>query len=492
MSEVDVLIITAADGEDDAVLSVVDGLIEKWTLCTGPGDVPAWRATFATQVGGSPLRVILTSAHKMGGDAAAVTAASFVSRYSPKCLAVCGVCAGNPRRTALGDVIIADHVYRYDAGAEVAEPDGKIRFLGELQAHGISPAWTLWARQYEVNGASWLADRPLTLERQEQWLLLELLDGRDPKQHPERKRLCPLWSEVLAGLWRRGILVRDELALTEAGASDARRLRLLQPDGLPEPAPFRIHVGPLGTGTHLVRDETIWGRLETANRNVRGLEMEAYAIGLTGALCKVPRTLVVKGVMDSAEPGRTQHFRGFAARAAAEVLLGFLRRHIGEAGTPEDRQQRVTAIEAFESGTHFMLWVFSDGTSSEDALRVFMATLGLAWNEVKALHASDLSLLLHRIEIAAEPRGAHVFPWFEIGRNSVFLANMAATGAPSLILDAAMQGFRRILEDAKLPIDERDRVEDLLRSLRTGPIDARVTVLERLRERLREQALGVP
>ena len=38
--------------------------------------------------------------------------------------------------------------------------------------------------------------------------------------------------------------------------------------------------------------------------------------------------IVMKGVMDYGEPERNDIFRPFAARAAAEVLIGFLRRHL--------------------------------------------------------------------------------------------------------------------------------------------------------------------
>ena len=56
--------------------------------------------------------------------------------------------------------------------------------------------------------------------------------------------------------------------------------------------------------------------------------MEGSVIGFTAHVQNVPSFLVAKGVMDYAEPGRGQGFRAFAARAAAEVLLGFLRRHL--------------------------------------------------------------------------------------------------------------------------------------------------------------------
>ncbi|MHC4357022.1 MAG: tetratricopeptide repeat protein, partial [Planctomycetota bacterium] len=73
-------------------------------------------------------------------------------------------------------------------------------------------------------------------------------------------------------------------------------------------------------------------------RQVTGLDMEASVMGLVAHIQNVSRWIVVKGVMDHAEPDRNYGFRPFAARAAGEVLLGFLRQHLepGDRKTPED------------------------------------------------------------------------------------------------------------------------------------------------------------
>jgi hypothetical protein len=99
------------------------------------------------------------------------------------------------------------------------------------------------------------------------------------------------------------------------------------PDGIPEPPPFKLHVGPLGTGSSLVRDVDIWAKLASDQRLLRGFDMEASVVGLAAFLHEIP-WIVVKSVMDFAEPGRSQGFRKFAARAAAEVLIAFLRANV--------------------------------------------------------------------------------------------------------------------------------------------------------------------
>jgi nucleoside phosphorylase len=68
--------------------------------------------------------------------------------------------------------------------------------------------------------------------------------------------------------------------------------------------------------------------LADRERKLLGLEMEASAIGAIAHLHGVPKTLVMKGVMDFADLEKDDHFKLFAARASAECLLAFLREHL--------------------------------------------------------------------------------------------------------------------------------------------------------------------
>ena len=118
---VHVLIVTATRGEDDAVRAVDDGGLGVWKEETeGPEKYPfdIWLRDYQIQDGGT-MRVALTRAYKKGVEATADAAARLVDFYKPQCLAMCGVCAGNPKRALLGDVIVGDCLYRYDVGVEV-------------------------------------------------------------------------------------------------------------------------------------------------------------------------------------------------------------------------------------------------------------------------------------------------------------------------------------------------------------------------------------
>jgi tetratricopeptide (TPR) repeat protein/nucleoside phosphorylase len=350
MIPVDVLIITTAKGEDDEVRRVDDGAMGAWEETEGPEGFPAevWHRSYEAS-GGRTLRVALVKALDMGGEAAALAAGALVGAYKPATLAMCGVCAGRPGRVNLGDVMIADRVYRYDSGETVQETvNGQVveRLRPDMTTFQISARWKRAAERFRgFEGADWLADRPRSLEHQTHWLLSEIAAGRDPadpQQSSMRQTRCPDWSVVVKNLWDRGLLERGKLAVTAAGRDHLEGVRSQHPDGLPEPVPFQIHVGPIATGNTVVKVPGFFDRLASQQRGVLALEMEASAIGYAAHTLAVPNMIVVKGVMDDASPAKSDRVRQFAARAAAEVLIGFLRQHT-EPRTP-------SAADMFGSG----------------------------------------------------------------------------------------------------------------------------------------------
>lgn len=87
--------------------------------------------------------------------------------------------------------------------------------------------------------------------------------------------------------------------------------------------------------------------------------MEASAIGVVGHVWKVPNTIVVKGVMDFAERKRARYFRPFAARAAAEVLIAFLRERLA---SHADEHATALALSVSRDGHELRLWATNRGT----------------------------------------------------------------------------------------------------------------------------------
>jgi nucleoside phosphorylase len=330
----DVVIVTAADGEDLAVRAVEDGAVGDWREEPLPGhSLSVWRRTYRA-ANGRHLRVVLAKALEMGGDAASNLATTLVNRFQPSCLAMCGICAGRPGWTNLGDVIVAKRVYRYDSGARIVI-DGVKEFQPDITTYQLDPTWTRQAETYNLAvHESALGPRPKLRQDQECWVLGQLLDGHDPLQHPDRKTICPNWFEVIEALANAGEVSPDDLQLTDAGKKRIRTWRNKYPDGAPVLGLPKVHVGVLGTGNALQRDDAIFDKLADHQRLIYGLDMEASAVGVVGFLQKVPYTIVVKAVMDFAEPGRGYQYRTYAA-------------HLSVPETPLSRRSLTTAASRF-------------------------------------------------------------------------------------------------------------------------------------------------
>lgn len=350
---VDVVLVVAADGEDDAVRTVNAGSLGTWTpmqqskLPRGY-QLEAWECKFLTAEK-KPLTIVLSRAPAQRTESTTKIATELVRHFEPICLAMCGVCGGRPNWTRLGDVVIASLLYKFGAGRNTSRTssDGtsQRRHAPVIVTYNLDGAWRQAAERFQVEG-DWLATRPIERERQADWLIHELGQGRNPRNSPDRKRRCADWSAVLASLRDQDLLEGDSIALTEAGRIRAQRIDDDNPDGIPEPShtPINVIVAPFGTSDNLEARAGIWEDLEHNQSGVAALDMEAWAIGLVAQECRIPIAIVGKGVMDFADEKREYGYRDFAARASAEVIIGLIRKQIDKnEGFTKRVAQRETA-----------------------------------------------------------------------------------------------------------------------------------------------------
>lgn len=321
---VDVLLICALKDEYDQVLKVTDGLTTPgwgehqlangWIVADGR----------FTNAFGVPLKIRATHASYMGREQVQAMASKLIHEQPTRCIAMSGICAGRRDKVALGDVIIAERLWSYDAGKLTIENEKK-QFQGDILQYRPSSGWLQQMQHLRIpSNTPWLLDRPeFPLEYQEDWVMLRILDRTEPHQHPDFDKECPNWSEVLPRLWRREWLDKT-LELTAAGREHAKELNQLYRNGLSKPTGFQIHVAPMATGATVTEDTGIFPRLAESMRKVLGVEMEASALGALGECHGIP-VLVVKGVSDYGDSFKDDRYRNFAARAAAECLISLLR-----------------------------------------------------------------------------------------------------------------------------------------------------------------------
>lgn len=369
---VDVLLICAMKDEYNQVLKVTDGLCDPgWVVKRGPKGWTVADGEFATPAG-ETLLIRATFADYMGRENTQAVASMHINHNPARCLAMSGICAGRRHKVALGDVIFAVRMWSYDAGKFVVEDDESHFQCDPIQYRPKG----VWKQRMESEvpplDASWLEQRPLLpLEHQEDWALLCFLDKEDPRNHEDFSVACPDWSDVLSRLFERGQLVNSlnlsdvlsclrkgmrpekSLKLTSEGRKKAEELVLHYPQELPAPAEFDIHTAPMATGAAVTEDDGIFPRLANVMRKVLGVEMEASAIAALGEVHDVP-VIVAKGVSDFGDRFKDDRYRHFAARAAAECLIGFLRKttDLLPGATTEVNTQFVSAVEEGVASIH--------------------------------------------------------------------------------------------------------------------------------------------
>jgi tetratricopeptide (TPR) repeat protein/nucleoside phosphorylase len=334
---VDVVILTAITLEYQAALQVEAGAWagSRWEQEKGPNGLPVAFRTFYGK-GDRGLRVAVAQAGDMGGVAATNALLPLVAAYSPRCVAMCGVCAGRPGKTNLGDVIAAERLFFHDTGKRLPETVQQ-----DLKTYNLRDDWKVALEQFgfasRFQDTEWWKRRPIPYEWQENWVLAKLHEGvSEPSTLPECHEACPQWEKVIESLWTSGHVQDGALTLTDEGRRRIGRILIKHRNRFPDISPssslvpFKVHVVPMGSGNQVVEDQAVWSFISEHMRKTLGLEMEAAAIG---ALAHAQRdrkldALVMKGVMDFANHGRDDHFKEFAARASAECLLAFLRENL--------------------------------------------------------------------------------------------------------------------------------------------------------------------
>lgn len=324
MRSVDVLVIAALKSEFEAAREAVDcGWVEN-----DAGGVTPYLIGEHRTAGGKRLSVALARPTGMGPRRTSPIATTLTDLLKPRCLAMCGVCAGNPDDTAPGDVVVAAPAYQWDEGKQVGD-----QFRGDHQQIPLNDRWLRAAQDLKPeglpgHGVAGADDAAI-------WLLERLHKGQDARNHPARPRYFPkgTWSDRVARLETDGLIAwhADGWQLTDAGTAKITRI-LDDPDG-PDRLPFAVHAGPMASGGKVIEDPTIWTQLKDMGvRKILALEMEAATIATVAHEREVPQWLVAKGVMDHANFDKDDRFKEFAARTSAVVLFALLGRLVE--GTP--------------------------------------------------------------------------------------------------------------------------------------------------------------
>lgn len=336
----DVVIVTAIPLEYEAVLKVDHGAVpgSRWRETKQTNGVAMAYRPFTTP-NGRPLLVAVAVAPDMATPALLSTLIPLVEQLEPRCIAMCGVCAGRRKKVKLGDVVAGERVYYYGTGKQTKKEDEPELIEQDIRTFDIRPDWKVALERMNAaeifRGATWLEEsRPLPTEWRTKRALWAMDRGAsEPWQEVDDTFEEGDWNELVEFLREQGWVKGTEL--TDAGRKEAALQRFNHP-GSPDLSPhgnllpFKLHTAPMGSGERVIEDESIWAFISRSMRKTLAIEMEAAAVGAVAHYQHQRQLsfLVMKGVMDFADSGRDDQFKKFAARASAECLLWFLRHNL--------------------------------------------------------------------------------------------------------------------------------------------------------------------
>lgn len=100
----------------------------------------------------------------------------------------------------------------------------------------------------------------------------------------------------------------------------------MYPDGHETCTDVKVHIAPIGTGSKVIEDRSIFPKISKDVRSVLGLEMEGAAVGAVAELEHIKNFIVVKAVSDYADEEKDDHFRMYAIEGSYRFLVAFLKK----------------------------------------------------------------------------------------------------------------------------------------------------------------------
>ncbi|NER08605.1 MAG: 5'-methylthioadenosine/S-adenosylhomocysteine nucleosidase, partial [Okeania sp. SIO3C4] len=292
---------------------------------------------------GTQLNIAAARPLEMGENYTNNLATRLIDKLKPRCLAMTGVCAGNKEKNVfLGDVIVAERVFKFDSGKLVADykliDHQQIRteeIFHDIRTYNLNRQWEFAIEKVPQDWQNTIqTPRPKSYSHQESWLLNKLYDSQQqpykypPHQHhPERQTECPDWRKVIKRLKEQELLKTGStgsLELTEKGQKkmNSERLEYLGEQHYKDPLNPQLHTGVIATTSQVQKDPQLFQRIEKLQQKILGVEMEGAAIGAVAEINQIP-IIIVKAVQDYADDDKNDQFREYAAEVSARFLLAF-------------------------------------------------------------------------------------------------------------------------------------------------------------------------
>ena len=274
------------------------------------------------------LNIAMARGFGYGELDAAIMAQTIYLHLKPKVLAMAGFCAGKRGKQTLGDVVIAERVFNYDIGKQVA----KNKIEPQISSYNLD---TRVKQKIERYGEKWRTsiqlDQPKDFDLQCCEFIREIsnyADGIKPDILYDKMKY-PNWRDIVKHLLQKKYIEKisnnEQIMISKKGIRYLNELLLLFPEGFSSPTPSTM-LGSLATGTKVQQWDGIFNYLNTQfDRKCSVLDMEGHAMAKIADFNRCP-FIISKGVGDFAQNGKKfdNRFIDYAVYSSYRFLIEFL------------------------------------------------------------------------------------------------------------------------------------------------------------------------
>lgn len=287
-----------------------------------------------------------------------------LEEFRPRFILMAGICAGDPHRVKLGDLVVADRAYLYENGKVILDEEGKQVHLHDTETWHADKETLQFARMFRAWEELVTAlPRPLSRRQQKEWLLNRLLMEEtmcvDHIPFEELKRDAPDWRKLVKDLQYGDLpfLAQERVLRDREGVRELRYRD--EPFPFQDPLQARCLITPMASGSAVRADEP-FRDIQVPVRGTVAIDMEGAVFYRVAAEFPGTYALLVKGICDYADSEKDDTYHTYAAEASASYALAFIQEYVNGARMSQFR------AEAQQKGAdERAIHVRRDGTSSE-------------------------------------------------------------------------------------------------------------------------------
>ena len=270
----DIVILTALNEELDISMKAISN---SWYILRVTNDSNIYYTTkICSKTDSSKkITIIASNAHKMGMSSSAVLATKMLINFKPKIITMLGICAGRDEKVKLGEIIVANKLFDYQAGKVelVEKKEGEIKIFDPK------------TNEFKHYTKKFKADY-------------------------DERTMDNTYSQIFESIQKEYTHdIRESWNNLNKMSNESER-------NLP-----KVHIGPMATGSAVIAHDTVFEEISDHSRKVIALDMEGYSIFVAAqTINKHTIPLVIKGVQDHASHIKNDDYRNYSIYVAARFF----------------------------------------------------------------------------------------------------------------------------------------------------------------------------